>query len=356
MALPDPPFTIGIEEECLLVDRESRDLAREPPDDLLRECESRLGDLVPPEFLRSQIEVGTQVCETVQAARANLAHLRRTVAEVADNYGLAPVAASTHPFAKWHEQAQTDKERHNILAESMQGVARCLLICGMHVHVGIDDDELRIDLLDQVGCLLPHLLALSTSSPFWRGQETGLKSYQLSVFDELPRTGLLERFESYGEYQRHVNVLTRTGLITDASMLWWDARLSARYPTIKMRIPGVCTRLSDAIGIAALFVSIVHMLYRLSRDNQRWRQYAAMLIKENRWRAQRYGYEEGLVRVGRFRKGRGGAVRRPLRGTLRSGPRGRRGPGMQGRSRSQPRHHPLRNQRPPTTNDLWRGY
>ena len=196
MALPEPPFTIGIEEEYLLVDRESRDLAREPPDALLRECESRLGDLVRPEFLRSQIEVGTQVCETVQAARANLAHLRRTVAEVAANYGLAPIAASTHPFAKWHEQAQTDKERYNILAESMQGVARRLLICGMHVHVGIDDDELRIDLLNQVGYFLPHLLALSTSSPFWRGQDTGLKSYRLSVFDELPRTGLPERFES----------------------------------------------------------------------------------------------------------------------------------------------------------------
>ena len=299
MALPEPPFTIGIEEEYLLVDRESRDLSREPPDALLRECESRLGDLVRPEFLRSQIEVGTQVCETVQAARTNLAHLRRSVAEVAANYGLAPIAASTHPFAKWHEQAQTDKERYNILAESMQGVARRLLICGMHVHVGIDDDELRIDLLNQVGYFLPHLLALSTSSPFWRGQDTGLKSYRLSVFDELPRTGLPERFESYGEYQRHVDVLTRAGLITDASMLWWDARLSARFPTIEMRIPDVCTRLSDAIGIAALFVSIVRMLYRLRRDNQRWRHYAAMLVNENRWRAQRYGYEEGLVDFGK---------------------------------------------------------
>jgi glutamate---cysteine ligase / carboxylate-amine ligase len=299
MALPEPPFTIGIEEEYLLVDGESRDLASEPPDALLRECESRLGDLVRPEFLRSQIEVGTEVCRDVQAARSNLAHLRRTVAEVAAIYGLAPIAASTHPFAKWHEQAQTNKERYNILAESMQGVARRLLICGMHVHVGIDDDELRIDLLNQVGYFLPHMLALSTSSPFWRGQDTGLKSYRLSVFNELPRTGLPERFESYGEYQRHVDVLTSAGLITDASMLWWDARLSARFPTIEMRIPDICTRLGDAISIAALFVSIVRMLYRLRRDNQRWRHYAAMLINENRWRAQRYGFDEGLVDFGK---------------------------------------------------------
>ena len=299
MAYAEPPFTIGIEEEYLLVDRDSRDLASEPPDAVLRECESRLGDLVRPEFLRSQIEVGTKVCSDVQEARANLADLRRTVAEVAADYGLAPIAASTHPFAKWHEQAQTDKERYNILAESMQGVARRLLICGMHVHVGIDDDELRIDLLNQVGYFLPHMLALSTSSPFWRGQDTGLKSYRLSVFNELPRTGLPERFESHGEYQRHVDVLTHAGLITDASMLWWDARLSARFPTIEMRIPDICTRLGDAISIAALFVSIVRMLYRLRRDNQRWRHYAAMLVNENRWRAQRYGFDEGLVDFGK---------------------------------------------------------
>ncbi|MDP6786253.1 MAG: carboxylate-amine ligase [Rhodospirillales bacterium] len=299
MTVSEPPFTIGIEEEYLLVDSESRDLASEPPDAVLRECESRLGDLVRPEFLRSQIEVGTKVCSDVQEARANLADLRRTVAEVAADYGLAPIAASTHPFAKWHEQAQTDKERYNILAESMQGVARRLLICGMHVHVGIDDDELRIDLLNQVGYFLPHMLALSTSSPFWRGQDTGLKSYRLSVFNELPRTGLPERFESHGEYQRHVDVLTHAGLITDASMLWWDARLSARFPTIEMRIPDICTRLGDAISIAALFVSIVRMLYRLRRDNQRWRHYAAMLVNENRWRAQRYGFDEGLVDFGK---------------------------------------------------------
>jgi len=188
-----------------------------------------------------------------------------------------------------------------MLARDLQAVARRLLICGMHVHVGIDDDDLRIDLINQACYFLPHLLALSTSSPFWRGEDTGLKSYRLSVFNELPRTGLPEYFESFGEYHRHVRILTDAGLITDGSLLWWDIRPSANFPTIEMRITDVCTRLDDAVTIAALFVCIVRMLHRLRRVNQRWRRYSRMLINENRWRAQRYGIDEGLVD---FAKGR----------------------------------------------------
>ncbi|MCB2099801.1 MAG: YbdK family carboxylate-amine ligase, partial [Rhodobacterales bacterium] len=172
-------------------------------------------------------------------------------------------------------------------------------ICGMHVHVGIEDDELRIDLLNQVPYFLPHLLALSTSSPFWRGADTGLRSYRLAVFDELPRTGTPEVFESYSEYERHVDVLVSAGLIKDSSMLWWDIRPSLRFPTLEMRITDVCTRLNDTIAIAALYVAIVRMLVRLRRGNQRWRRYAKMLVDENRWRAQRYGFDSGLVDFGR---------------------------------------------------------
>jgi carboxylate-amine ligase len=168
----------------------------------------------------------------------------------------------------------------------------------MHVHVGLGDDELRIDLLGQVSYFLPHLLALSTSSPFWQGQDTGLKSYRISVFDELPRTGLPESFESYGEYARHVEILIRAGVIEDASKLWWDVRPSARFPTLELRIPDVCTRLRDGIAVAAMYVCILRMLYRLKRNNQRWRRYSNMLIQENRWRAQRYGYAEGLIDFG----------------------------------------------------------
>jgi carboxylate-amine ligase len=296
-----PPFTVGIEEEYLLVDRQTRDIAAEPPAAMIEECRSLIPNRVRPELLRSQIEVGTRVCHTIEEAREDLAGLRRTVAEVAAKHGLAPIAASTHPFSEWQDQRHTDKERYNILARDLQAMARRLLICGMHVHVGVDDDDLRIDLINQACYFLPHLLALSTSSPFWRGEDSGLKSYRVSVFNGLPRTGLPEYFESYGEYQRHVNILTSAGLIKDGTMLWWDVRASANFPTIEMRITDVCTRLDDAAAIAALFVCIVRMLYRLRRANQRWRRYSRILINENRWRAQRYGIDEGLVDFGKGR-------------------------------------------------------
>jgi carboxylate-amine ligase len=295
----EPPFTLGIEEEYLLVDRTSRDVVGDPPAAMLAECESLLAGQVSPEFLRSQIEVATGVCSTIAEARADLARLRRTVAEVAARHGMAPIAASTHPFALWDSQKPTERERYAILHRDMQGVARRLVICGLHVHVGLGDDELRIDLMNQVRYFLPHLLALSTSSPFWRGEDTGLKSYRVSVFDGMPRTGLPEAFESWGEYRRHIAILTSVGLIEDATKLWWDVRPSERFPTLEMRIPDICTRLDDGIAIAALYRCLLRMLWRLKRQNQRWRIYARMLINENRWRAQRYGIDEGLVDFGR---------------------------------------------------------
>ncbi len=300
MTLKEPSFTIGIEEEYLLVDRETRELATDVPPDLVEDCGKRVKEgQVTPEFLQSQIEVGTRVCSTVKEAREELGHLRRLVADVAEEYGFAPIAVSTHPFADWEQQKHTDKERYNVLARDMQAVARRLLICGMHTHVGIDDDELRIDLMGQVSYFLPHLLALSTSSPFWRGEKTGLMSYRLSVFDELPRTGLPESFDSFSEYQRHLGIMTAAGLIEDASKIWWDVRPSARFPTLEMRIPDVCPRIEDGVCIAALYLCLLRMLYRLKRENQRWRRYSAMLVRENRWRAQRYGVTEGLVDFGK---------------------------------------------------------
>ena len=300
MTLKEPSFTIGIEEEYLLVDRETRELATDVPPDLVEDCGKRVKEgQVTPEFLQSLIEVGTRVCGTVKEAAEELGHLRRLVADVAAEYGFAPIAVSTHPFADWEQQKHTDKERYNILARDMQAVARRLLICGMHTHVGIDDDELRIDLMGQVSYFLPHLLALSTSSPFWRGEKTGLMSYRLSVFDELPRTGLPETFDSFSEYERHLRIMTAAGLIEDASKIWWDVRPSARFPTLEMRIPDVCPRIEDGVCIAALYLCLLRMLYRLKRENQRWRRYSAMLVRENRWRAQRYGVTEGLVDFGK---------------------------------------------------------
>ena len=263
MSVPEPRLTVGIEEEYLLVERTSRDLAAAPPDSMLDECEALLEGRVSPEFLRAQIEVGTHPAATVAEARADLAHLRSTVARVSEAHGLAPIAASTHPFARWQDQQHVHKERYDALARDLQAVARRLVICGMHIHVEVGDDDLRIDLMNQMSYFLPHLLALTTSSPFWAGEDTGLASYRLTVFDALPRTGLPERYESFGEYQRVVAQLVQGGLMEDATKLWWDLRPSARYPTLEMRIGDVCTRLDDAAAVAALTQCIISMLYRL---------------------------------------------------------------------------------------------
>jgi carboxylate-amine ligase len=299
MSLREPSFTVGVEEEYLLVDIETRDLVSDPPPDLMEKCEAALPKgQVSPEFLKSQIEVGTPVCATIPDVRKELRYLRKTIAEVASEYGLAPMAASTHPFAKWTAQHQTDKDRYHEIANDLQVVVRRMIICGMHVHVGLDDDELRIDILNQASYFLPHLLALSTSSPFWQGEETGLRSYRLSVFDELPRTGLPPQFVSYSEYERTIAVLVNVNAIEDATKIWWDLRPSHNYPTLEMRITDVCPLLEDTLCIAAFFQCICRLLYRLRRKNQRWRFYPPFLINENRWRAQRYGLSEGLIDFG----------------------------------------------------------
>ena len=299
MALKDPTFTIGIEEEYLLVDKASRDLVREMPHALFDACEQALRGQVTREFLKSQIEVETQVHKTPRAAGEELATLRATVARLAGEHGLAPIAASTHPFARWSTQQPTDRERYQAIAKDLAGVGRRLVICGMHVHIGIEDDELRIDLMNQARYFLPHLLVLSTSSPFAEGEDTGLKCYRLAAYQELPRTGLPGKFESWEEYRSTVDVLVRNGVIEDASKIWWDLRPSAKFPTLEMRITDVCTRLDDAVCVASMYASIVRMLYRIRRSNQTWRSYPLFLLSENRWRAQRYGVDGTLFDFGR---------------------------------------------------------
>jgi carboxylate-amine ligase len=299
MAHHRPAFTIGIEEEYLIVDPETRDLVKDLPPGLMRDCEEIIGGQVSPEFLRSQIEIGTKVAATVSEAREDLVLLRSAVADVTARYGLAPIAASTHPFANWFRQQHTDKERYNALAAALGGVIRRLLICGMHVHVCVEDEDLRIDLMNQVLYFMPHLLALSTSSPFWQGMDTGLKSYRTSVFRAVPRTGMPDEFQSWADYQRHVQVLVDAGVIEDATRLWWDLRPSARYPTLEMRASDVCTRVDDAATIATIYVCLLSMLFRKREENQRWRVYSRMLINENLWRAQRYGISDSLIDFGR---------------------------------------------------------
>lgn len=293
-----PDFTIGIEEEYLLVDRDSLALV-EVPDGMMAECKEALAEQVSPEYLQCQIEIGTGVCRTVDAARKDLSHLRSTIAACAAKYNAAPIAASCHPFADWKTQHHTDKERYNQLRQDLGGVVRRMLICGMHVHVGLDDDALRADLLSQLSYFLPHLLALSCSSPFWQGEDTGLASYRISIFDNLPRTGLPPQLHSWDEYQRSVNALIDLGLIEDSTKIWWDLRPSHKFPTLETRICDVCPRMEDTLTLAAAIQCLTRMLYRLRTRNQRWRLYDRFLISENRWRAQRYGIEEGLIDFGR---------------------------------------------------------
>jgi carboxylate-amine ligase len=297
--MKEPTFSIGIEEEYMLVDKDTRDLISHAPATMLPECEELLQGQVSPEFLQCQIEVGTRVCNTLDEARDDLAYLRRTVSSVANKHNLALVAVSTHPFGRPSQLEHTHKERYDQLANDLQEVVRQLVISGMHIHVGIEDDDLRIDLLGQTAYILPHILALTTSSPFWRGRNTGLKSYRISLWDGMPRTGLPEYFDSYGEYQRHIDVLVKAGVIEDATKIWWDIRPSTRYPTLEMRISDVCTRLDDALCVAAFYRCWLRMLYRLRRSNQRWRRYTLFLVNENRWRAHRYGIDEGLLDFGR---------------------------------------------------------
>ncbi|NNF69256.1 MAG: carboxylate-amine ligase [Acidimicrobiia bacterium] len=294
----DPSFTIGVEEEYLLVDPATRDLATDPPAVLMSEAEALEGQ-VGPEFLRSQLEIGTKVCSSIAELRSDLGRLRRQVSDVVEGHGLKLMAASTHPFAEASAQLPTPKDRYLQLEQDLQGVVRRLMICGMHVHVGVEDEDLRIDLMGQISYFLPHLLALSTSSPFWHGQDSGLKSYRTSVFRSMPRTGLPADFSSWAEYQRHVDALVAAGVIEDASKLWWDVRPSCRYPTLEMRISDICTNVDDTITIAALYVCLLSMLYRRRQENQRWRSYLPMLVNENVWRAERYGISESLIDFGK---------------------------------------------------------
>ena len=296
-------FTVGVEEEYLLVDPSTGQLVSDASAQakVIETVSSVIGSEIgfaTPEFLRAQVEVGTGVCTSFTQLRDCLRMLRSAVGEAAEAEGLKFIAASTHPMAVARETTHTEGERYSALAHDLQEVARRMVICGMHVHAGVEDQEHRIDLLGQVAYFLPHLLVLSTSSPFWEGHDTGMKCYRLSVFDELPRTGLPERFDSWSEYERHLNVLVEANCVQDSSKIWWDIRPHGTFPTLEMRIADICTYLNDGIAVAALYVCLLGMLQRLRRSNQRWRTYANMLIDENRWRAQRYGADEGLIDFG----------------------------------------------------------
>ncbi len=291
-------FTIGIEEEYLLVDRDTFELSP-TPEAMMEACQADYGDQISPEFLSCQIEIGTKVCRTVTEARDELKRLRACISTHAAKFNLAPIAASCHPFSDWRQQKHTDKDRYNALSQDLAGVVRRMLICGMHVHVGIPEPDRRIDLMNQLSYFLPHLLALSCSSPYWQGQDTGLGSYRLTVFDNLPRTGLPPQMDSFSQFERAVKVLVDLGVIEDSSKIWWDLRPSSKFPTIESRICDVQPRLEHTLTLAALTQALTRMLSRLAQKNQRWRIYDRYLLAENRWRAQRYGVTDGLIDFGR---------------------------------------------------------
>ncbi|GAB5376906.1 MAG: carboxylate-amine ligase [Acuticoccus sp.] len=299
MAAFQEPLTLGIEEEYLLIDPQTRALAARPPSAFMARCKEILGPKVTHEFLQSQVEVGTGVCATIAEAHAEMATLRTAVAEAASEHGMALIAASTHPWAHWHEQEPVDLDRYRILGAEHQSLARRMSICGMHVHAGITDKNLRVDLMAQICYFMPHLLALSTSSPFWEGRDTGLKAFRPIIMGDLPRSGLPEAFESWNDWTELLDDLGATGMVTDPSKIWWDVRPSFRHPTLELRICDICTFLEDGITIAALYQSALRFLLTLRSNNQRWRQYRRILIAENKWRAQRYGIEAELGDFGR---------------------------------------------------------
>ncbi|MEK0083869.1 carboxylate-amine ligase [Benzoatithermus flavus] len=298
MAPRKPTLSLGIEEEYLLVDPLTRALVQSPDPGFMTACEDALGEQVTNELLQSQVEVGTCICARIAEARSDLARLRRTVAAIARDHGMGLIAASTHPFAEWDEQRSTELDRYQSLTDDYQALARRQLIGGMHVHVAVEDEELRIDFMNQAGYFLPHLLALSTSSPFWRGRPTGLKAFRPSVFGNLPRSGSAEYLASWSAWRDLLDLLAGTGLCSDPTQVWWDIRPSAKHPTLELRITDVCTSLEDALAIAALFQALLHRLWRLRTCNQSWRVYRRILLEENKWRAQRYGIEAELADLG----------------------------------------------------------
>ncbi|MBM3266750.1 MAG: carboxylate-amine ligase [Candidatus Sericytochromatia bacterium] len=291
-------FTIGVEEEYQIVDPETREL-RSHISVMLDEGKVVLGERVKPEMHQSVVEVGTGICKNVQQARAEVSDLRRIVSDLARKNGLRIAAAGTHPFSDWSRQDITPHERYIHLVEDLQDVARGNLIFGMHVHIGIESHTQAIELFNQARYFLPHLLALSCSSPFWLGRNTGLKSSRVSVFKRFPRTGIPDAFESWAAFERYVEVLVKTGCIDNGKKIWWDVRPHSFYNTIEFRVCDLPTTVDTTIAIVALVQAIVAKLYVLRLQNMQFREYPRALIEENKWRASRYGLEGKLIDFGK---------------------------------------------------------
>jgi glutamate---cysteine ligase / carboxylate-amine ligase len=290
-------FTIGVEEEFQIVDPHTWEL-RSHVSELLA-AGSRLGEQMKREMHQSIVEVGTAICEDVPRLEHEMLMIRSELCAAADRVGLAVAASGTHPFSNWIDQVISPGERYEHIVEELQQLARSLLIFGMHVHVAVPDRTTAIDIMNAARYFLPHLLALSTSSPFWMGRDTGLKSYRTTIFRRFPRTGVPERFGSWSEYENYVNLLVELHCIDDAKKIWWDVRPHPTFGTLEFRVCDVPTRPEAAVMIAALAQAIIVKLCRLRARNLGFRLYRRALIEENKWRAARWGLDGKLIDFGK---------------------------------------------------------
>ena len=296
--MKDHRFTLGIEEEFAIVDPVTREL-RSHIQEILEGGKVVLKEQIKPEMHQSVVELGTEVCDSIEHAREHVVELRSKLAELAGRAGLKIASVGTHPFSHWRDQQITEGERYQQIIEDMQLLARANLIFGLHVHVGIPDRNSAIHVMNQVRYFLPHIYALSVNSPFWVGQDTGLKGYRLKVFERFPRTGIPDSFESLSEYEDYCKLLVKTGCIDNPKKIWWDIRLHPFFDTLELRVCDAQTRVNDTLAIAALIQAVVSKLYKLLWQNTTFRIYRRRLLDENRWRASRYGIDGKLIDFGR---------------------------------------------------------
>src|SRR5438874_5723550 len=291
-------YTLGIEEEFAIVDPETREL-RSHIQEILEGGKVMLKEQIKPEMHQSVVELGTEICQSIVDARTHVIELRSTLAELASRSRLKVASVGTHPFSHWRDQLITQGERYQEIVKDMQQLARANLIFGLHVHVGIPDRHSAIQVMNQARYFLPHIYALSANSPFWVGQNTGLKGYRLKVFERFPRTGIPDAFESLSEYEDYCKLLVKTGCVDNAKKIWWDSRLHPFFDTLEMRVCDAQSRVDDTLAIAALIQAVIAKLHKLQWQNMSFRIYRSRIIDVNRWRASRYGIDGKLINFGK---------------------------------------------------------
>ena len=298
-AIVPPTFSIGIEEEYQTVDPVTRDLRSHIHAEIVQKGKLLLKERVKPEMHQSVVEIGTGVCRNIREAHEEIREIRRHIIGLARENGLRLSSGGTHPFAEWRNQEIYPDDRYKVIVEDLKMVARANLIFGLHVHIGVEDRETAIQLMNGARYFLPHLLALSASSPFWQGMDTGLHSYRCKVFDKFPRTNIPDVYQSWSEFDNYVNLLIRTNCIDNAKKIWWDIRPHPHFPTLEFRTCDMPMRLDESIAIAALCQAIIAKLYKLHERNQTFRHYSRSLIMENKWRAARYGLDGKMIDFGK---------------------------------------------------------